>query len=155
MSYRQPSTQRGYIFKRKRSWYGRWRQDEIQNGNVVRVQRCEKLCPYSDRYRTKKDVQPLLDEKLQPLNAGTARPESTLSIREYTEQFFLPNAERELRPATYNGYKYTWKLYLRPHLEKVTLRDFRCVDATNCSINSIACMARAALRSATPRCSCP
>ena len=131
MSYRQPSTQRGYIFKRKRSWYGRWRQDEIQNGNIVRVQRCEKLCDYSDRYRTKKDVQPLLDEKLQPLNAGTARPESTLSIREYTEKFFLPYAERELRPATYNGYKYTWKLYLRPHLEKITLRDFRCVDATN------------------------
>ncbi|MGB8592758.1 MAG: hypothetical protein WA755_00070 [Candidatus Acidiferrales bacterium] len=129
-------TQRGYIFKKDGRWYGRWRQDEIAkdadgNARIVRRQHCEKLCEVSDRYRGKKDVRPLLDVKLQPLNEGRAAPESTLSVCEYAEKFFLPWAERELRPATAHGYRALWKGYLRPRLQESILRDFRCVDATN------------------------
>lgn len=128
--------QRGYIFKSKRVWFARWRRDEIVkdadgNPRIVRRQHCEKLCEYGDRYRSKKDVQALLDDKLHSLNEGREAPESTLSVCEYTEQFFLPWAERELRPATAHGYRALWKTYLRARLEKLTVRQFRCVDATN------------------------
>jgi integrase len=128
--------QKGYIFKKKGRWYGRWRQDVIEKDSdgkprIVRVQHCEKLCECSDRYRRKKDVQPLLDQKLRPLNEGRISAESTLSVREYAETFFLPHADRELRPATAHGYRALWKTYLGARLENNTLRDFRCVDATN------------------------
>lgn len=128
--------QRGHIFKKKRVWFARWRRDEIVkdadgNPRLVRRQHCEKLCDVSDRYRTKRDVQPLLDEKLQPLNEGRESPESTLSVSEYAEKFFLPWADRELRPATAHGYRALWKTYLKARVEKFTVRDFRCVDATN------------------------
>jgi integrase len=128
--------QQGYIFKKKGRWYGRWRHDVIDKDaegkpRIVRTQHCEKLCECSDRYRRKRDVQPLLDEKLRPLNEGRTSAESTLSVREYTETFFLPHADRELRPATAHGYRALWKTYLRARLERITLRDFRCVDATN------------------------
>jgi integrase len=127
--------QSGYIWKSGKSWYGRWRRDELEtkpDGSkvVVRRQHAKKLCDFGDRYRSKKDVQPLLDSKLQALNEGRSSPESTLSVAEYGEKFFLPYVERELKPSTACGYRGLWKMYLKPRLTIIVLRDFRCVDAT-------------------------
>jgi integrase len=123
--------QKGYIWRVGRTWFGRWYQDEIKDGKVVRVQHSERLCEYSNRYRSRKDVQPLLDRKLQPLNDRRATPEGTLTVAKYGDDHFLPYAERELKPSTTHGYKALWKMYLRPRVSGISLRDFRCVDATN------------------------
>jgi integrase len=127
--------QRGQIFRVKKSWYGRWRRDELEtkaDGSriAIRRQHCEKLCDYGDRYRSKRDVQPLLDEKLRPLNEGRCAPEGTLTVADYGDTFFLPYCERELKPSTTHGYKGLWRMYLKPRLDKISLRDFRCVNAT-------------------------
>ncbi len=121
--------QTGYIWRVGKSWFGRWYRDEIQNGATVRVQHSEKLCAVSDQYRTKKDVRPLLDEKLVAVNAGRSSAESTLSIVEYTERFYLPWVESELEASTANGYRGLWRMYLKPHLGKAELRDFTCGNA--------------------------
>jgi integrase len=121
--------QTGHIWRVGRSWYGRYRRDEIRDGEVVRVQHSEKLCTYGNRYRAKKDVQSLLDEKLKPLNDGTAAPESTLTIAKYVEDFYFPYAESELKASTVHGYRGLWRMYLKPHLTKVSLRDFTCGQA--------------------------
>jgi integrase len=76
-------------------------------------------------------VQPLLDVKLRSSNEGRCSPESTLSVSEYAETFFLAFAEKELKPSTVYGYRGIWRMYLKPRLAGVSLRDFRCVDATN------------------------
>lgn len=125
----------GHVFRSGKSWFGRWWRDEFEkdaegNSHIVRRQHCEKLCEVSDRYRTRRDVQPLLDKKLQALNAGLATAESTLTVAEYGDKHFLPYAERELKPSTVYGYRGLWKMYLRPQLEKITLGDFRCKHAT-------------------------
>ena len=91
----------------------------------------ERLCEYSDRYRSRKDVQPLLDAKLAPINEKRARPEGTLTVAVYGQDYFLPFVERELKPSTYFGYKSLWRMYLKPRLADIAMRDFRCVDATN------------------------
>jgi integrase len=128
--------QRGYIFKVGRAWYGRWRRDEVEkdaegNSRIVRRQHCEKLADVGDRYRSEKDVRPLLDAKLRPVNEGRCTAERTLSVAEYFEKHFLPYATRELKPSTTYGYRGMWRMYLRARLEKISLGDFRCVDATN------------------------
>jgi integrase len=127
--------QQGQIFKSGKSWFGRWRRDELitladGSKQVLRRQHCERLAEYGDRYRSKKDVQPLLDAKLKPLNEGRSSAESTLAVSEYGDKHFLPYAERELKPSTAYGYKGLWRMYLRPRLTGINLRDFRCVDAT-------------------------
>ena len=127
--------QKGQVFKAGKSWFGRWRRDELDtlaDGSklLVRRQHCEKLCDYSDRYRARKDVQPLLDAKLKPLNENRSSAESTLAVSEYGDKHFLPYAERELKPSTAYGYRGLWRMYLRPRLTGINLRDFRCVDAT-------------------------
>jgi integrase len=136
MTKQKVKHQTGHIFRARKSWYGRWRRDELETRSdgeksVVRRQHCERLCDYSDRYRTKKDVQPLLDEKLRPLNEGRCAPESTLAVSEYGDNHFFPYAQRELKPSTVYGYRGLWRMYLKPRLGEIALRDFRCVDATN------------------------
>lgn len=127
--------QAGYIFKVKgkngATWHGRWYQDEIVDGVKQRVQHCEKLVEYGDSYRCKKDVQVLLDEKLAPINSGTASATSTLPIVEFFEKFYLPHAEAELAQSTVHGYKGLWRMYLKPRLGSVRLRDFTCGQAVD------------------------
>lgn len=145
--------QKGYIFKVGRTWYGRWRREEfvepvdlsskeranltkrgvIIDGSriVVSRQHAERLCEYGDRYRSKKDVQPLLDTKLLQLNRQRCRPESTLTVAAFTEEFFFPRAKGVLKPSTIHGYDWIWRTYLAPRLRSVNVCDFRCMDATN------------------------
>jgi integrase len=123
--------QEGYIWRKGRSWHGRWWEDVLKDGRVVRKQRSRKLADYSDRYRTERDVRPLLDEILRPLNEGKTRPESTLSVAEFAERHWLPWARENCKPSTVAGYETLWKTYLAPRLQKISLRDFRTVDAAN------------------------
>lgn len=122
--------QDGYVWRVGKSWFGRWYRDEIVAGTVVRRQHSERLCEYGNRYRSKKDVKPLLAQKLAPVNEGRCSAESTLSVAEYAEKFFFSHAESELKPSTLHGYRGIWRMYLKPRLKNVSLRDFTCGKAT-------------------------
>jgi integrase len=126
-----PRQQSGYIWKVGGSWYGRWREDVLEEGRVIRKQRSVKLADVSDRYRTKADVRPLLAEKLRPINEGRHRPESTLPVADFVEDFYLPFVKENYKPSTSVGYQKIWKKHLAPRLSQITLRDFRTVDAAN------------------------
>ena len=121
--------QEGYIWRVGKSWYGRWRDDVLVGGRVVRKQRARKLADYDDRFRTERDVRPLLEEILRPLNQGRSKPESTLSIAEYVEGYYLDFVRDNCKPSTYSGYKTQWEMYLARRLTKIAVRDFRTCDA--------------------------
>jgi integrase len=124
--------QAGFIWKKGRSWFGRWRDDVMIDGKLVRKQQCRKLADVCDRYRSKKDVRPLLDEILSPLNNGRADARGTFALAEYVRLHYLPWAEKNLKPSTFYGYSHIFKHYLEARLAaRLTLRDFRTVDATN------------------------
>ena len=120
--------QTGYIWRVGGSWYGRWREDVIEDGALVRKQRSAKLADVSDRYRTKRDVRPLLEEKLKPLNDRKLSPESTLSIAQFVEGHYLPYVVAQKRPSTAKGYRLIWEDYFRPRIGHIRLRDFRTCD---------------------------
>ena len=121
--------QEGYIWRQGRSWYGRWREDVLEQGQVVRKQRSAKLADVCDRYRSKPDVRPLLAEKLRPINESRTRPEGTLPVADFVESFYFPFVEENFKPSTVMGYKTLWEIYLAPRLGRIVLRDFRTVDA--------------------------
>ncbi len=116
-------SQDGYVFKKGDSWFLRYRD--------AGKQRCKKLADVCDRYRREKDVQTLASEFLAPLNAGKIRPESYLSVSDFAVNHWLPWAKANCKPSTVSGYQAFWKLYLGPHMPKLSLRDFRTVDACN------------------------
>lgn len=121
--------QEGYIWKVRRSWYGRWREDVLEDGRVVRKQRSAKLADVCDRYRSKADVRPLLAEKLRPINERRTRPESTLPVEMFVENYYMPFVVENFKPSTVAGYKHLWERYLSSRLRRTVLRDFRTVDA--------------------------
>ena len=121
--------QQGYIFRKGRAWYVRYCET---NAADRRIQRCRKLADHGEAYRTKTDVRSLAEEFLRPLNEGRLSPQSTVSVAEYVELHYLPHAKAEYRPSTYAGYETLWRIYLAgTRLKRITLRDFRCVDATS------------------------
>jgi integrase len=124
-------SQKGFVFKKGGSWFLRYRDNVIENGQVVRKQQCKKLAPVCDQYRTEKDLQGLRDETLGPINSGKARPESTLTVYEFGENHWLPWVRENCKPSTIAGYETVWRIYLAPYLQKITLRDFRTVNAAN------------------------
>jgi integrase len=120
--------QTGHIWREGNSWLGRWREDVLVDGKIVRQQRCKRLADYSERYRTERDVQPLLDEILRPLNEGRADVQSTLTLASFVDGFYLPYVRDNLKPSTYHGYVKLWG-DLAPRVCEIRLRDFRTVDA--------------------------
>jgi integrase len=76
-------------------------------------------------------LQGLREETLGPINSGKVRPESTLTVAEFAEKCWLPWARENCKPSTVAEYETTWRTYLSPYLQKITLRDFRTVDAAN------------------------
>src|SRR5271168_2415166 len=127
------SRQSGHVFKSKNGerWFARWREDVIENGQLKRKLKFRDLAPVCDTYRREKDVQPLLDEILAPVNAGKVKPESSLSVADYGEDHWLPWTRENCKPSTIAGYEFYWNTYLSPRLEKIALREFRTVDAAN------------------------
>jgi integrase len=117
--------QTGCIFKNKNGqrWFARWRE----SGKMY----FRDLAPVSDAYRTKKDVQPLLDDILRPINSGKTNPESNLSVAAYGDNHWLPWVRENCKPSTIAGYEFVWNSYLSPRLQATTLRDFRTFDAAN------------------------
>ena len=123
-------TQSGTIKRIGGSWYGRWREDVIENGRIVRKQRFLKLCEVDDRYRTKADVRPLLAEKLRALNEGRTDARSSLTLAAFVGEYYEPYTRGSLKPSTVHGYSKLWEA-LSPRVGEVRLRDFRTVDAAN------------------------
>jgi integrase len=124
-------TQSGSIKRIGGSWYGRWREDVIENGQIVRKQRFEKLCEVDDRYRTKADVRPLLAEKLRSLNECRIDARSSLTLATFVREHYEPYARENFKPSTVHGYSKLWKDALCPRVGEIRLRDFRTADAAN------------------------
>jgi integrase len=123
--------QQGCVKKKGGWWVLYYRDNVMVNGQVERKLIAKRLAPISDRHRTEKDLQGLRDEVLGPVNSGKTRPESTLTVQEFAEEHWLPDVRENCKPSTVAGYETIWRTYLKPHLQKVTLRDFRTVDAAN------------------------
>src|SRR5882762_2132086 len=111
--------QDGYIYKKGRSWYVRYREDVIENGEVVRKQRCEKIADYSNSYRSEKDVRPLAAEKLKPHNENRVSAESAMTLARFIDGFWMPYVRQQKRPSTVKFYVDVWENHLRARVGNI------------------------------------
>lgn len=117
--------QRGHVYRKGKLWMVQYRELVIENGKVTKRHVAQKLGPYSER--TKVWAQAQAELILAPINAKTARPESTDSLATFLEHVYMPAVKTELRPSTVQGYGVLLKL-LQPHLGNLTLGDTRTSD---------------------------
>ncbi len=118
--------QTGYLFHKGSSWFLRYWDT---NSTGQRVQVCQKLkVEYGGEYKTRRSVQPFVDEILAPLNSGLLNPQSTMTVVEFVEKVYLPEyIEKQLRAATKKQYGDVWANHLKVRMGKLTLRTFRTV----------------------------
>ena len=121
--------QRGQVFRRNGSWYVRYYQNEIKDGATVRRRIAARLARYGDDYRSKKDVLPLVDELLFPVNSGAAQPESSLTLAEFFENRYAPAREKKLRPSTLNSHRDVFTRHIKDNIGDIKMRDFHTKDA--------------------------
>ena len=67
---------------------------------------------------------------MQKVNGAQTSPHPSMTLSEFSEEFYLPWVERELRASTYKGYRDIWNLYLSERVGQIRLRRFRTVDAS-------------------------
>ena len=106
----------------------RYKEPVIRADGKV-VQRCsaKKLATYSREYRTEESVRSLADLILAPINAKTARPSSTQTVRDFLEHVYLPHVKANKRPSTYKSYLLSFRSATE-HLNGHELREFRTSD---------------------------
>jgi len=121
--------QRGQVFLKHGAWFVRFYRDEIENGQPVRRRVYERLARYCDEYRSKRDVLPLVDKVLAPVNSGEAQPESSLTLSDFVTTRFFPSREKKLHASTISGYREMFSNHLQHRIGHIKLRDFRTVDA--------------------------
>ena len=56
--------QKGSIWRKGNSWFLRYREDVIVDGDIVRQPRCVKIADYGDRYRCERELEDLITEKM-------------------------------------------------------------------------------------------
>lgn len=126
--------QNGYIYRRAGWWVLRYRENLLENGQMVRRQmayKLEEIQPEHARLkRPPASVKEKAEDYLRPLNRGTVNPKATQTIGEFAENSFFPMLEKDqVRPSTLKGYRGRWASQLLPRCGNVRLRDFDVLDA--------------------------
>jgi hypothetical protein len=117
--------QNGQLFKRNGSWHLRFYRDEIAEGQPVWKRLCKRIAPIDDLHRSQKDVWPLVDQVLAPLNHG-ATPEGAMTFGAFYEKIFLPHvAARRVGQACFSflplGNAFGWPILSAVCAERVGL----------------------------------
>jgi integrase len=111
--------QKGQIFQRHGAWHLRYRKD----GKQV----CQRLADYNDRYRSKRDVRPLADEILEPLNQGR-QVNGPMTLQQYAETLYFPNIKTKKSPSTYKGYFNLYSKQIQPRIGGLRLATCSTAD---------------------------
>lgn len=126
--YQRGAMQRGYVFKSNGAWFLRFYEKQLINGATVNKQQCERLAPINDDYRSKRDLEPLIERILSPLNRGSV-PEGSLTFAEFFKQHFLPHVTAKRNASTVKFYKDAFKNHLERTVGPIRLRDFTTAHA--------------------------
>jgi len=114
--------QRGVIYRHHGACFLRY-----YDVGSPRRRRAVRLAPANRDYPNKRSVLLLAEKILAPINSGRLQPESATPVSEFIEKFYLPHAERTLRPSTLKDYREIFHKHLRDRLGNTRLRDFRTV----------------------------
>lgn len=132
--------QKGSIRKRGRRnpvWELQWREDYIEsNGRIGRRVVTRIIGPAQGM--TLRQARKAADEILRPLNLGRVRPESTMTLAEFVERYFIPNALPTLKISTQQRYRQTIKAHLLPAFGSTRLCDLGTIEIQSFVLSKMA-----------------
>ena len=103
----RPRYQNGCLWargKRRKVWVLRWREDVLQpDGSVKRMLRAETLGPVSKI--TRHQALNVLRRRVSPLNQGQRRPLATMTLADFVQVEWKPNADLALKRSSVRYYQ--------------------------------------------------
>ena len=120
----------GHLYEDHGAWFVRFRLGIRQANGSVKMQRTAERLGSVEDFATKADVEAVRMAFMQKVNGAQTSPHPNMTLSEFSEEFYLPWVERELRASTHKGYRDIWNLYLSGRVGQIRLRRFRTVDAS-------------------------
>ncbi len=122
--------QRGTIQRVGNCWLLRYREKVVIDGKPTWTSKARKLATYSDQYRNERDVAPLAESFLRPINARQVAQETSIETTELLDSFlntFVAHCEMTLKPATASAYRSAHNL-IKPSIDGLKLQKATVVD---------------------------
>jgi integrase len=109
--------------KRRKVWVVRWRENVLSDDGVVRRVRRSQVIGTVTELPTRRDAQNKVEERLRPINAGTSKPESSMSFGSFVETQWKVLALPNFKASTQHGYKTVLVKHVLPEWKSWRLRD--------------------------------
>jgi integrase len=94
-------------------WCLRYRERVRIGDTIQTVQRSRRLAPLDASHKTRRSVEPLAEELLEPINKAGASYVA-IQLGDFVDTVYLPFVETKRKPSTVRGYKQMWARYLKP-----------------------------------------
>lgn len=124
----RPRKQKGYVFRKGNSWFLRYWDSVVENGKLIRKQRCKNLAPVEDAHRRLKrppdQVIELAEAFLQPLNSASYDSAKNLTLGDFAKNVWLSQLRNRVSASTIDSTEYYWNHILVPRCGSALLRDF-------------------------------
>ncbi|HTU33979.1 MAG TPA: tyrosine-type recombinase/integrase [Candidatus Acidoferrum sp.] len=114
--------QGGHFFISHGSWFVRYRDSDGK-------QRAQRLAAFDDNHRTLKSVRPLADDILHFANLKEQSPDTSITLQQYVEGFYLPHAKLHKSPSTYRGYRNLYNAQIKPRVGETKMVAFKASHA--------------------------
>jgi integrase len=120
---RRRRQQKGFVYREGGSWYLRYYDDRVVDGQPQRKRLAKQLgsCSGMNVIRARKEAQ----EFLTNINATKLKPETAVTLGAFVDTVYFPQVERNLRPSTLRGYHVIWDDQLKSHCAPLWLREVR------------------------------
>ena len=127
------ANQAGHVFRKGDSWFLRYRDSLVENGQLVRKQICKKLSAVDPEHvRLKRPPQSVLDlaeEELNPVNSSHLEPGKNVTVLDFVTNVYFPNIQGQKRASTVRGYRAIWESQLKARCGHFRLREFKTPQA--------------------------
>src|SRR5271154_741637 len=121
--------QDGFLYADHAAWYVKYRVQVRQENGSIKFKQRAKMLGRLERYPRASDIMPLKVEFMHRLNAGKFTPDSSMNLKEFVEDIYLPYID-ELRASTRKGYREIWQNHMSDRVGQIRLREFRTVNAS-------------------------
>lgn len=120
--------QHGSLFRRGRRnkvWVARWWEEIINpDGSIGRTRRAEVLGTVAE-LPSRSCAMEILSKRLNPINSGTQRPQSTRIYSDFITKDWMPVVLPTLKYATQKHYRYIVNIHLLPIFGSIRLTDIK------------------------------
>jgi integrase len=123
---RRNREQSGQVFQRHGSWYVRFYESRVIDGEVKRLRVCKQLADVTTRGKNPPTaITDQAKELVQAVNRPHCPPEKVVRLGDFVEKVYFPRIEQHVRPSTLKGYRDIWAGHLKPRCAQIWLKEVR------------------------------